>query len=104
MINIFDYGAGNMLSLYRALEYLEIEYIVVKDVDEQITTDSGLLLSSEDMKDLRYKKAQVVNPGTEVEAINEGDTVYYDKHSSHTMMINSEPYTIIQERNIVVVV
>lgn len=80
------------------------KYIVVKDVDEQITTDSGLLLSSEDMKDLRYKKAQVVNPGTEVEAINEGDTVYYDKHSSHTMMINSEPYTIIQERNIVVVV
>ena len=77
---------------------------VYKDVDEQITTDSGLLLSSEEMKDLRYKKAQVVNPGTEVEAINEGDTVYYDKHSSHTMMINSEPYTIIQERNIVVVV
>ena len=42
------------------------KYIVVKDVDEQITTDSGLLLSSEDMKDLRYKKSQVVNPGTEV--------------------------------------
>ena len=47
------------------------KYIVVKAIEEQITTESGLLLSSEDVKDLRYKKGEVVNSGTEVEAIKE---------------------------------
>ena len=80
------------------------KYIVVKSIEEQITTESGLLLSSEDIKELRYKKGEVINPGTEVDVIKEGDVLYFDKHASHTMMINNEPYTIIQERSVVVVV
>tara|TARA_R100000664_G_C2757992_1_gene146615 strand:- start:2704 stop:2961 length:258 start_codon:yes stop_codon:yes gene_type:complete len=80
------------------------KYIVVKSIEEQITTDSGLLLSSEDVKDLRYKKGEVINSGTEVDAIKNGDVLYFDKHGSHTMMIENEAYTIIQERNVVVVV
>ena len=77
--------------------------IVIKTIDEEIKTTSGLLLSAEDASGLRYKKGQVVKPGTEVEVISEGDMIYYDKRSGYTMLINDEPYTIISERDVVVV-
>jgi co-chaperonin GroES (HSP10) len=44
--------------------------IVIKTIDEEIKTTSGLLLSAEDASGFRYKKGQVVKPGTEVEVIN----------------------------------
>ena len=78
--------------------------IVIKTIDEEVKTSSGLLLSAEDASGFRYKKGQVVKPGTEVEVISEGDMIYYDKRSGYTMIINDEPYTIIQERDVVVVI
>jgi co-chaperonin GroES (HSP10) len=43
--------------------------IVIKSIDEEIKTSSGLLLSSEDANQLRYKKGRVVKPGTDVSVI-----------------------------------
>lgn len=79
------------------------KYIIVDDIEEQITTDSGLLLSGKDKEDMRYQKAKVLVPGTEVNIINKDDVVYYDKSRSFTMIINKEAKTIILERDIVVV-
>ena len=79
------------------------KHIVIKTIEEKVTTKSGLLLSSEDMSDLRYKKGKVVHPGTELTIIKSGDVLYYDKRSGHTMMIDNEPYGIIQEKDVVVV-
>jgi|TARA_R100001510_G_C7632574_1_gene191213 co-chaperonin GroES (HSP10) len=79
------------------------KYIIIKTIEEQIETKSGLLLGSGDMQDIRYKKGKVVTPGTEVTAISKDDTVYYDRRSGHTMMIKNEKYGIIQERDVVVV-
>jgi co-chaperonin GroES (HSP10) len=45
----------------------------------------------------------VVAPGTDVANIKAGDNIYYDKAGSYTMVINDRPYTIIQERDVVVV-
>lgn len=77
--------------------------IVIKTVDEEIKTASGLILSGEDSNQMRYKKAIVVVSGTEVSAIDTGDYIYYDKSNSFTMVINDEQYTIINERDVVVV-
>jgi len=52
---------------------------------------------------MRYKKAVVAVAGTDVSAISTGDYIYYDKSNSYTMVINDEQYTIIQERDVVVV-
>jgi co-chaperonin GroES (HSP10) len=79
------------------------KYIVLQPVEEEITTDSGLLLSGEDAKQLRYARGIVVASGTEVEAIYAGEELYYDKRSAYTMMIGDKPYTIISERDVVVV-
>ena len=77
--------------------------IVIDLIEEEIKTDSGLLLSSEDSKNLRYGKAKVVSTGGEVVGIKDGDTVYYDKRNSFGMVIEGEHLTIIGERSVVVV-
>jgi co-chaperonin GroES (HSP10) len=46
----------------------------------------------------------VVATGTDVDVIDEGDELYYDKSHSFTMLINEEQYTIISERDVVVVI
>lgn len=79
------------------------KYIIVKDIQEEIKTQSGLILSGEDANQLRYKRAEVVAVGTDVDVIDEGDELYYDKSHSFTMLINNEQYTIISERDVVVV-
>jgi co-chaperonin GroES (HSP10) len=80
------------------------KYIIVKDIQEEIKTQSGLILSGEDTNQLRYRRAEVIAPGTDVEVIDEGDELYYDKGHSFTMLINNEQYTIISERDVVVVI
>lgn len=80
------------------------KYIVVKDIQETVTTESGLVLSGEDTNQLRYKRASVVASGTDVNVIEEGDELYYDKAHSFTMLINDIQFTIISERDVVVVI
>jgi co-chaperonin GroES (HSP10) len=79
------------------------KYIVVKDIQEEIKTESGLILSGEDANQLRYKRAFVVEPGTDVSVIDSDDELYYDKTHSFTMLIDDHQYTIISERDVVVV-
>ena len=79
------------------------KYIIVKDIQEEIKTQSGLILSGEDANQLRYKRAEVIAVGTDVDVIDEMDELYYDKAHSFTMLINNEQFTIISERDVVVV-
>jgi co-chaperonin GroES (HSP10) len=79
------------------------KYIVIKTIEEDIKTESGLILSGQDADQLRYKKGEVVKPGTDVTVIKEGDSLYYDKNYSFTMLINDAQYTIIRETDVVVV-
>ncbi len=77
--------------------------IIIKTIEEEIKTSSGLLLSSEDTNQLRYKKGVIIKSGTEVADLDEGDFIFYDKRSGYSMIINDEPFTIIQEKDVVVV-
>lgn len=76
---------------------------MVSSIDEEIKTDSGIILSGEDASQFRYKKGKVIKPGTDVTVIKEGDVIYYDKGHSFTMIISNEQHTIIREGDVVVV-
>jgi co-chaperonin GroES (HSP10) len=78
--------------------------IIVKTIDEEVKTDSGLLLSGKDVEAMRYRKAVVIESGTEVAHIKKDDVIYYDKSHGFTMLIEDKPHTLIQERDVVVVV
>jgi co-chaperonin GroES (HSP10) len=77
--------------------------IIIEAIEREVKTESGLLLSAHDTNEFRYKLGNVVEPGTDVTVIRKGDEIYYDKSNSYTMVINDRPYTIIHERDVVVV-
>jgi co-chaperonin GroES (HSP10) len=77
--------------------------IVIKTIDEEIKTASGLLLSADDANQMRYKRGIVIAPGTEVDSVVKDDDIYYDKRAGYTMLINNESYTIISLLDVVVV-
>lgn len=77
--------------------------IVIKTIEEEVRTSSGLVLSGEDTNQLRYKRGIVLTPGTEVANIKAGDEIYYDKAQSFMMIVNDDHCVIIQERDVVLV-
>jgi co-chaperonin GroES (HSP10) len=79
------------------------KFLVIKIVEEELKTQSGMILSAEDVNQFRYKRAIVVASGTDVLNIKKDDEIYYDKSHSFTMLINGEQCTIIRESDVVVV-
>ena len=89
-LNYFERGRVEMLRA-AGTRYRELE-------------ESGLMLVGDEADTFRYKKATVVKAGTNVSDITDGDTIYYDKGAGYTMMFSGKKYTVILERDVVVVV
>jgi|TARA_R100000963_G_C4607117_1_gene78778 co-chaperonin GroES (HSP10) len=79
------------------------KFIVIKAIEEELKTKSGLLLSAEDASGFRYRKGTVLTPGSDVSVIKKNDVIYYDRNAGHDMLLGEESVSIIQERDVVVV-
>ena len=80
------------------------KYLVIKDLDKkQVSTKGGLLLSDKQRKDIRYREAEVLNPGTDVKSVNKTDKIYYDRHAGHQIEIDNNIYHVIKIQDVVVV-
>jgi co-chaperonin GroES (HSP10) len=80
------------------------KYIVVDPIKEDnAKTKGGLILADSHREDIRYRRAIVINTGTDVEALKEGDEVYYDKSAGFNIEIDKTNYKIIKEFDIVIV-
>ena len=80
------------------------KYIVIDPIKEVDTkTKGGLILAESQREDIRYRRAEVVNPGTDVKALKKGDEVYYDKAAGFKIEIKKEEYKVIKEFDVVVV-
>lgn len=79
------------------------KWIVVRRIKEETSTKGGLILSQAEEAQFRYQRGVVVNPGTLVEHIKEGDEVYFDKVQAFDLKFEGEMLTIIQERDVVAV-
>ena len=77
--------------------------IVIEEIKEKVKTESGILLTSNDTNQFRYKKGRVLIPGTDVDTVKEGDIIYYDKRAGHSMSLNNKMVSIIGETDVVVV-
>lgn len=80
------------------------KYILVSKVVEAETTNNGLKLSAQDADKIRYKKATVVSVGALVtpNLLKPLDVILFDKVSGHIIRIDNEPFTLIQEKDVVV--
>jgi len=80
------------------------KYIVIQPKKEKTTkTKGGLILGEENREDIRYKIAEVLEVGSEVNVIQKGNTVCYDKHAGFEVEIKDDIYTVIKEFDIVIV-
>ena len=80
------------------------KYIVIdpiKEVDSK--TKGGLILAESQREDIRYRRASVMKPGTEVKGLNKGDEIYYDKAAGFSIEIKKEQYKVIKEQDVVIV-
>jgi co-chaperonin GroES (HSP10) len=79
------------------------KYLIVKRSNEETVSSGGLLMSKAEEAEMRYQKGVVITPGTLVEHIKEGDKVYFDKVHAFDLKLDGETVTIVQEKDIVVV-
>ena len=80
------------------------KYIVIKPIKEVDTkTKGGLILAENQREDIRYRRAKVVEPGSDVEVLKKGDEVYYDKAAGFNIELEKEQYKVIKEFDVVIV-
>jgi co-chaperonin GroES (HSP10) len=77
--------------------------ILILPQSEETKSHGGLIMTSSDEKELRYKKATVVSAGSLVDGIKPGSFIYFDRAAGHSIRINEDLYTIITEKDVVVV-
>tara|TARA_R100000278_G_scaffold121507_2_gene105647 strand:- start:207 stop:467 length:261 start_codon:yes stop_codon:yes gene_type:complete len=80
------------------------KYIVIKPEKEQpIKTKGGLILGETHREDVRYRTAEVLVVGHEVNAVKKGDKIYYDKASGFNIEIKNNIYKVIKEFDVVII-
>ena len=73
------------------------KYIVIKPIKEVDTkTKGGLILAENQREDIRYRRAKVIEPGSDVEVLKKGDEVYYDKAAGFNIELEKEQYKVIK--------
>ena len=81
------------------------KYIVISPIKETETkTKGGLLLAESQREDIRYRRAKVVEPGSDVKILKTDDEVYYDKAAGFNIEIKKQRYKVIKEQDIVIVI
>ena len=80
------------------------KYIVIDPVKEDnVKTQGGLILGEQQREDIRYRRAKVVEPGSDVQVIKKGDEVYYDKSAGFNIELEKEQYKVIKEHDVVII-
>ena len=80
------------------------KFIVIDPVKEtDVTTKGGLILAEKQREDVRYRRAKVIEPGSEVSVLKKGDEVYYDKSAGFNIEIDKEEYKVIKEFDVVII-
>jgi|TARA_R100000030_G_scaffold92896_1_gene78718 co-chaperonin GroES (HSP10) len=78
--------------------------LIIKKIEESNQeTKGGLILTEKQREDVRFQKAKVVKVGDSVVAVKQDDIIYFDKAAAHRIEIEKEPYQVIRQENVVVV-
>jgi len=81
------------------------KYLVVKEINKKATeTKGGLLLSSKQKEEIRYRQAEVLNVGTDVNCVKEKDKIYFDRRAGFDIELNDKVYQVIKEQDIVIII
>jgi co-chaperonin GroES (HSP10) len=79
------------------------KFLIVERIADKAENKSGLIMTMEDKRELRYSKAVVVSVGGLVSGITDTDEIYFDKAAGHDVLIDDKRLTVIQEKDVVCV-
>ena len=80
------------------------KYIVIDPIKEvDTTTKGGLILAENQREDIRYRRAKVIEPGSDVKLLKKDDEIYYDKASGFNIEIDKDEYKVIKENDVVII-
>jgi co-chaperonin GroES (HSP10) len=79
------------------------KFLIVERIADKSENKSGLIMTIEDKRELRYSKGKVVSVGAMVSEISEGNDIYFDKAAGHDVLIDEKRLTVIQEKDVVCV-
>ena len=78
-------------------------YIIIEKALGQTKKVGGLILTEKTDVDNRYIKGTIISVGNLVEGLKEKDVIYYDKHAGHDITFDDVKYTVITNRDVVLV-
>tara|TARA_R100000231_G_scaffold92905_2_gene69832 strand:- start:58 stop:315 length:258 start_codon:yes stop_codon:yes gene_type:complete len=78
-------------------------YIIIEKALGQTKKVGGLILTEKTDVDNRYIKGTIISVGNFVEGLKENDVIYYDKHAGHDITFDEIKYTVIRDRDVVLV-
>jgi len=78
-------------------------FVIVDKVKEEPSKVGGLELTEKQNKDVRYIKGKVVSIGDQIDILQEGDFVRYDKHAGHGIEWNDHLYYVLKISDIVLI-
>ena len=79
------------------------KFIIIEKIADSKERSSGLIMTVEDTRELRYNKAKVLSVGSMVSGITEANEIYFDKAAGHDVFIDDKRLTVIQEKDVVCV-
>ena len=78
--------------------------LIIQKIEHAITkSKGGLLLNKNDRSDIRYIEANSISVGDAIKGLDEGNTIFYDRHAGHSIEINNNTYQVIKAQDVVVV-
>ena len=80
-----------------------VNHYLIIDMIKEEPKIGGLILTEQTDEDNRYLKAKVVSIGNNVEGIEEGDVIYYDKHAGHGIQHKDKFYGVIKQMDVVLI-
>jgi len=80
------------------------KHIILKETKESGTiTAGGLELGEKHREDIRYRKGIVSLVGEEINVIQTGDEIYFDRHAGCNLEVKDDIYRVIKEQDVVIV-
>ena len=78
-------------------------FLVIERIKDDPTKVGGLILTEKTDEDNRDLKVKAISIGNNVEGIEEGDVIYYDKHAGHGIQHKDKFYGVIKQQDVVLI-
>ena len=78
-------------------------FVIVDKIKEEPKKVGGLELTEKQDKDVRYIKGRVISFGDQIDMLEGGDIVRYDKHAGHGIEWNDHLYYVLKISDIVLI-